>query len=165
VSHEQPDRDLSLYRANVGIVVFNAEGLTLLCRRARSEGPLNWQFPQGGVDDGEDLEAAARRELSEETGITHIRLIAESPGLIVYDFPPGYQGSKAARGFKGQKQKWFAYRFEGEDGEIRLDNHAEVEFDAWRWTKLADAIETVVEFKRDAYRQVLDLFAPLAAKG
>ncbi len=163
MSLDETQKDLALYRSNVGVVVLNGAGLALLCRRANSEGPYNWQFPQGGVDQGEELEAAARRELEEETGITSIRLLAQSPGLITYDFPPGYQGSKAARGYRGQKQKWFAYRFEGDDSEIRLDHHAEVEFDAWRWVKMAEAVETVVEFKRDAYRQVIALFEPLAA--
>lgn len=160
---DQPQTQAPRYRSNVGAVVFNDEGRVLLCRRAGSQGPLNWQFPQGGVDAGEELEAACRRELEEETGVTSVELLAEAPAMITYDFPEGYQGSKAARGYRGQKQKWFAYRFTGEDSEIRLDHHAEVEFDAWRWARLEEAIDTIIDFKRDAYRQVIETFAPFAA--
>jgi putative (di)nucleoside polyphosphate hydrolase len=162
VSLDKPEPQTALYRANVGAVVFNGEGLALLCRRVNTPEPHNWQFPQGGVDPGEDLEAAARRELFEETGVRSVSLLAEAPDLIRYDFPPGYHGSKAARGYKGQEQKWFAYRFEGDESEINLDHHAEVEFDAWRWARLEEVVETIVPFKREAYRQVVAVFAHLA---
>jgi putative (di)nucleoside polyphosphate hydrolase len=159
---EETERDLSKYRPNVGIVVFNREGLVWLGRRHGTEAPFNWQFPQGGVDAGETYEKAARRELEEETGISSVKLLAETEGWIVYDFPPGYGGSKAARGFLGQKQKWFAYRFEGKDKEIDLEAHHEVEFDAWKWANLEDAIETVVPFKKASYTLVVEAFKRFA---
>ena len=84
-----PNRDLSRYRANVGVVLFNAQGRAWLGRRAGAEGPHNWQFPQGGVDDGEELEAAARRELHEETGLSSVELLGRTEGWIAYDFPAG----------------------------------------------------------------------------
>jgi putative (di)nucleoside polyphosphate hydrolase len=146
------------YRPNVGVVLFRRDGRVWLGRRAKQAGPRNWQFPQGGIDPGEELEAAARRELHEETGVSSARVLGRAPGWIAYDFPPDYGGSKRARGFRGQKQCWFAMLFEGKDAEIDLNLHAEIEFDAWRWAELDEAMEAVVDFKRDAYRQVLDHF-------
>ncbi|HEY1224149.1 MAG TPA: RNA pyrophosphohydrolase [Brevundimonas sp.] len=154
--------DLTLYRPNVGVVLFHPDGRVWYGRRARTPGPHNWQFPQGGVDPGEDLEAAARRELAEETGVTSADLIARTEGWIVYDFPADYGGSKQARGFKGQKQVWFAFRFTGAEAEIDLEAHGEIEFDAWRWGDLADAPELIVPFKRASYEQVVAAFSRLA---
>ena len=155
-------RDLTLYRPNVGVVVFCPGGRVWLGRRAGTEGPHNWQFPQGGVGDGEDLEAAARRELHEETGLSSIELLGRTEGWLAYDFPPGWTGSKAMRGWKGQKQVWFAYRFTGEDEEVKLNLHQPAEFDAWRWASLQEAAELVIPFKRATYDQVIQAFAPYA---
>ena len=148
------------YRRNVGIVVFDPAGRVWLGRRHDVEGPRNWQFPQGGVDAGEDLLTAARRELQEETGITSVRLLARAEGWITYDFLP--EAPKARkRGYLGQAQAWFAFRFEGEDGEINLRAHAHPEFDAWRWADLDTALDTIVAFKRDAYARVITAFRDL----
>jgi putative (di)nucleoside polyphosphate hydrolase len=157
-----PIRDLSLYRPNVGIVVFCARGRVWLGRRANTQGPHNWQFPQGGVDEGEDLEEAARRELLEETGLSSVVLLDRTEDWIVYDFPDGWTGSKAMRGWKGQKQVWFAYRFTGLDEEVNLDLHHPPEFDAWRWASLEEAPQLVIPFKRATYDHVAQAFAPYA---
>jgi len=157
-----PIRDLSLYRPNVGVVVFCSRGRVWLGRRANTEGPHNWQFPQGGVDDGEDLEAAARRELHEETGLHSVELLGRTADWMAYDFPPGWTGTKALKGWKGQKQVWFAYRFTGSDDEVNLALHAPPEFDAWRWARLEEAAELVIPFKRATYAHVAQAFAGYA---
>lgn len=155
--------DLSLYRPNVGVVLFNRDGRVWYGRRAHTPGPWNWQFPQGGVDDGEDLEAAARRELEEETGVSSVERIGQTEDWILYDFPPEAMNSpKAWRGFIGQRQKWFAFRLTGPESEIDLNRHDEIEFDAWRWGDLSEACDLIVPFKRAAYEQVVAAFAKYA---
>jgi 8-oxo-dGTP pyrophosphatase MutT (NUDIX family)/alpha-beta hydrolase superfamily lysophospholipase len=150
------------YRLNVGVVVFNREGKVWLGRRADDKGDRIWQFPQGGVDGKEELLDAARRELWEETGIRSVSLIARAPGWITYDFPEGFAGSKAMKGFAGQTQAWFAFRFEGEDSEIDLHAHPPAEFDQWRWADLDEAPDLVVPFKHEAYLKVVEAFSPIA---
>ncbi|HYG28484.1 MAG TPA: RNA pyrophosphohydrolase [Caulobacteraceae bacterium] len=155
--------DYPEHRPNVGIVLFHPDGRVWYGRRAGVPGEHRWQFPQGGVDEGEELYTAALRELEEETGVTSTQLLGRTDGWIAYDFPPEYRHKKAARGWKGQKQAWFALRFTGEEAEIRLDRHEEVEFDAWRWGRLDEAPELVIPFKRAAYAQVVEAFAKFAA--
>lgn len=154
--------DLTPYRPNVGVVLFNQDGKVWLGRRFATPDPYNWQFPQGGVDAGEDLLDAARRELAEETGVRSVTLLARTEGWIIYDFPPGHQGSKVAKGWKGQRQAWFAFRFEGDDREIDLEGHDNIEFDAWRWAEIEEATALVVPFKRQAYEQVVAAFRGFA---
>ena len=155
-------QDLSLYRPNVGVVLFNREGRAWLGRRARTDAPHNWQFPQGGVDPGEDLYDAALRELREETGVRSARLLGRTEDWLAYDFPQGWSGSKAMKGWRGQKQVWFALRFEGQDSEVDLNAHLPPEFDAWRWAGLEEALDLVVPFKRAAYEQVIAAFQRFA---
>jgi putative (di)nucleoside polyphosphate hydrolase len=155
--------DLELYRPNVGVVLFHPDGLVWLGRRTGTPGPHNWQFPQGGVDPGEDLEAAARRELTEETGANRVTFLGRTDGWVAYDFPPGHGGAKAMRGWKGQKQVWFAFRFDGQDADFDLAAHPPPEFDAWRWAFLAEAADLIVPFKKAAYERVVEAFGSFAA--
>lgn len=157
--------DFPRHRPNVGVVLFNADGLAWLGHRAGQAGEHAWQFPQGGVDKGEDLEAAARRELEEETGVVSADLLARTDGWIVYDFPEALKAQHKREGRKpwdGQKQVWFAFRFTGDDAEIALDRHNEIEFDAWRWGRLEESPDLIVPFKRAAYEQVVAAFSRFA---
>lgn len=156
--------ELAAYRPNVGVVLFDAGGRVWFGRRPGTPPPHNWQFPQGGVDEGEDLYDAARRELAEETGVRSTRLLGRTEGWITYDFPPEAQGSKAARGWRGQKQVWFALQFEGAEDEIDLNAETPPEFDAWRWGRLDEAPLLVVPFKRAAYEQVVSAFATFSRR-
>jgi putative (di)nucleoside polyphosphate hydrolase len=155
--------DLALYRPNVGVVLFHPDGRVWLGRRAHTPEPYNWQFPQGGVDPGEDLASAAHRELAEETGARSVTHLGRTDGWLAYDFPPDHGGTKALRGWKGQKQVWFALRFDGAEAEFDLGAHLPQEFDAWRWGYLDEAPELVVPFKRASYEAVAKAFAPFAA--
>jgi len=158
------------YRLNVGIALFNAAGLVLIGRRFRDDGPeiiqpgLEWQMPQGGVDEGEDLRQAAMRELWEETGATNADYLGESDWLI-YEFPP-YDGPphRLAK-FRGQRQKWFALRFTGREQDLdplTPRNNQPAEFDAWRWEHLDKVADLVVPFRREVYRTVARQFAKFA---
>jgi len=155
--------DYPKHRPNVGVVLFHADGRVWLGRRNKQPPPYNWQFPQGGVDEGEDLETAARRELAEETGVTSVELLGRTDGWIRYDFPPEVLANeKRSRGWLGQKQVWFAYRFIGDDAEIDLEADEHVEFDAWKWGRLDEAPELIVPFKREVYEAVVTAFTGFA---
>jgi putative (di)nucleoside polyphosphate hydrolase len=155
--------DLSKYRPNVGVVLFHPDGRVWLGKRVATPGAHGWQFPQGGVDDGEDLETAARRELKEETGAHSVTLLGRTDGWLTYDFPPDLPAHRT-RNWKGQKQVWFAFRFDGDETEFDLAAHGEPEFEAWKWGYLAEAPELIVPFKRTAYEAVAKAFAAFAAK-
>ncbi|HQT55018.1 MAG: RNA pyrophosphohydrolase [Phenylobacterium sp.] len=154
--------DLAAYRPNVGVVLFHPDGRVWLGRRVNTPEPYNWQFPQGGVDAGEDLYVAARRELAEETGVVSTTLLGRTDGWMAYDFPPGHSGSKIAKGWKGQRQVWFALRFDGEETEIDLGGQGHPEFDAWRWGRLAEAPGLVAPFKKATYEAVITAFHDFA---
>jgi len=151
------------YRPNVGMAVFNTDGLVLLCKRADTDGPHAWQLPQGGVDPGEAAETAARRELEEETGIGPdlINPLGRTGDWLTYDFPAALRDSSKFRNWKGQAQLWFAYRFTGQDADIVLDAHTP-EFDAWRWDRLAETPFLVIPWKRPVYEKVAEAFADFA---
>jgi putative (di)nucleoside polyphosphate hydrolase len=157
------------YRPCVGQMVINHGGLVWAGRRTDSKNDAEgrgtwWQMPQGGIDAGEDPAAAARRELFEETAIRSVDLIAELPRWLTYDLPPELIGKAWGGRYRGQKQRWFAYRFTGSDSEININPPPglDAEFIEWRWFPVNELIDLIVPFKRDVYRDVLSAFAPLA---
>jgi putative (di)nucleoside polyphosphate hydrolase len=157
------------YRPCVGIMVVNRDGLIWVGRRSgvtsEPEGTGSWwQMPQGGIDTNEEPAAAARRELAEETGIRSIEVLAEAPGWLRYDLPPHLIGKAWGGKYRGQEQKWFAFRFLGHDREIDITPASghNVEFVEWRWVPLAELPDLIIPFKRNVYRQVVATFAPHA---
>jgi len=153
------------YRLNVGAALFNAQGRIFIGRRADiAPGvPGHWQLPQGGVDEGEDLRAAVLRELEEEIGTCNADILAEHPDWHVYDLPHHLIGQAFSGRYRGQRQRWFALRFRGEDSDIKLDAHTHPEFCAWRWADLAELPGLAVSFKRDIYTRLAQDFAEFAS--
>ena len=149
------------YRKSVGLMVLNAQGRVFVGRRIDQAMGEAWQMPQGGIDDGEDLRAAALRELEEETGITAVEILAEMPDWITYDLPAHEIGVALKGKYRGQRQKWFAARFLGTDRDIDLTRH-EPEFDAYRWVEIDELPKLIVAFKRDVYVTVVEGFRHLA---
>ena len=152
-------------RPGVGVVVLRDDGRVFVGRRIRRVATEVWQFPQGGVDKGEAPFDAALRELQEETGIepAKVELVAELPEPVEYELPPDLdKPPRWAKRYRGQRQRWFALRFLGEDGDIRLDLDPHPEFDAWRWAELADLPALAVGFKRAIYQVLARSFARFA---
>ena len=159
------------YRPNVGVALFDRRGYVLIARRIEDDGPeiilpgCEWQMPQGGIDAGEDPDAAAHRELFEETGIRSAVLLGTHPDWLTYDFPPyGGPPHRLAR-FRGQRQRWYAMRFTGADAEIdvaRAPDGVAPEFSDWRWERLPAIVDLVVPFKRPIYAALARAFAGFA---
>jgi putative (di)nucleoside polyphosphate hydrolase len=157
------------YRPCVGIMVLNAGGLVWVGQRSDTPGDAEgrgawWQMPQGGIDEGEDPERAAYRELYEETGMRTVKVVASIASWLTYDLPPQLQGKAWGGRYRGQKQRWFLMRFNGSESEINIlpaPGH-EREFDTWRWAPAGELLELVVPFKRPVYAAVMGEFGPLA---
>ncbi len=156
------------YRPNVGAALFNRDGLVFVARRAdlpNAEGaPGGWQLPQGGIDAGEDPRGAVLRELAEEIGTGRAEIVGEHPEWLSYDLPPELLGRALGGRFRGQRQRWFALRFTGEDSDIRLDLDPHPEFDAWRWARLEELPGLAVAFRRGIYEVLAESFAGFAAR-
>jgi putative (di)nucleoside polyphosphate hydrolase len=159
------------YRPCVGVMVLNRDGLVWVGRRVAEENseydgsPQLWQMPQGGIDQDEVPLPAARRELYEETGIESVSLLAEAPRWVNYDLPSHLVGIGLKGKFRGQTQKWFAFRFEGDESEIRINPPPEghpAEFDQWAWRPMAELPDLIVPFKRKVYEEVVAMFRHLA---
>jgi putative (di)nucleoside polyphosphate hydrolase len=154
------------YRPNVGAVLFDRRGKIFVARRAdfpNAEGPPGgWQLPQGGIDESEDPREAVLRELAEEVGTDRAMIIGEHPEWLTYELPPELLGVALGGKYRGQRQRWFALRFLGEDADIRLDADPHPEFDAWRWAELSELPALAVKFKRDIYEVLAESFARFA---
>lgn len=159
------------YRPCVGVMLLNRKDKVFIARRRSEAGPEHvssshaWQMPQGGIDPGEDPYTAALRELYEETSVRSVTLLAEAPEWYSYDLPSMITG-RAWRGrYRGQTQKWFALRFEGDDSEIDVHRPGgglhKPEFDEWRWEEMRRLPDLIIPFKRPVYESVVAAFRNL----
>ncbi|WEK04335.1 MAG: RNA pyrophosphohydrolase [Candidatus Devosia phytovorans] len=168
----RPTRESLPYRDCVGIAVFNSKGEVFIGKRRGEDDPEKsaaqgapWQMPQGGIDKGEDPLKAALRELFEETSIASVSLLAEAPEWIFYDLPEESLGVALKGKYRGQRQRWFAFAFTGDEHEINVikpgGGKHKAEFDDWRWEKLSRTPGLIVPFKKDAYDKVVEAFADI----
>ena len=158
-------RKKSDYRRNVGVAIFNEKGQIWLGKRFGENGPYMWQCPQGGIDKGEKPKAAARRELFEETGLRaeNMEYLGKVKGWLYYDFPPKVLAKNRKRlNNKGQRQKWYAFRYFGDGSDVNLTAHRPQEFSEWKWVELNSIADTIVPFKRAVYEQLIVEFADFA---
>ncbi|MER9180923.1 RNA pyrophosphohydrolase [Mesorhizobium sp. M0159] len=160
------------YRPCVGVMVLNEAGLVWVGRRiaepdSEFAGTTQlWQMPQGGIDDGEEPLPAAARELYEETGMRSVSLLAEAPHWIKYDLPAHLVGVAFKGRYRGQTQKWFAFRFHGDESEIAINpppSGHKAEFDRWAWRPMLELPGLIVPFKRKVYEDVVAAFRHLVA--
>jgi putative (di)nucleoside polyphosphate hydrolase len=149
------------YRPCVAMMLFNHAGFVFVGKRI-DQTVEAWQMPQGGIDEGEPPRAAALRELKEEIGVHHVEILRESPDWLTYDLPPYLVGVAWEGRYRGQRLKFFALRFLGNDAEIDV-NTAHPEFSEWKWVPVGDVVNLVVSFKRDIYARAVEAFADLAA--
>jgi len=151
------------YRPCVGIMLVNADGKVFVGKRIDNREGDWWQMPQGGVDKGEELRAAALRELWEETGVKDcdVSVLAHTAEELLYDLPDALMGKLWGGKYRGQRQTWFLARFEGTDADIDLNAHRPPEFEAWRWVQPELLPELIVPFKKRVYRAVLEEFRAL----
>jgi len=153
------------YRACAGIMLINGDGLVWIGRRIpKWDGDQSahvWQMPQGGIDEGEDARSGAIRELEEETGVVNAEVLGESRDWLHYDLPAELIGVALKGRYRGQKQKWFAMRFLGQDSEIDISarNGHKAEFAEWRWERADNLPGLIVPMKRSVYEAVIEEFS------
>jgi putative (di)nucleoside polyphosphate hydrolase len=147
------------YRPGVGIMLINQKGQAFIAQRIDNPGPA-WQMPQGGIDKREEPLQAAWREMREEVGTDRARYIGESKDWLSYDLPHDLVPQIWKGRFRGQRQKWFAFRFLGTDRDINIATE-HPEFSSWRWADLTELVDLIVPFKRQLYQDLIAEFTPL----
>ncbi len=142
------------YRSNVGIMLCNNKQQLLWARRI---GQNSWQFPQGGVDENEELEEAMYRELHEEIGLKQkqVSIIARTRNWLRYKLPENLLRHQSMPLCIGQKQIWFLLFLTSQEDQVKLDQSVQPEFDQWRWVDYWYPLKEVVSFKRSVYKQAL----------
>ena len=142
------------FRPNVGIILLNQKSQVFWGKRIRTH---SWQFPQGGIDRGENPEQAMFRELHEEVGLhpQHVQVLARTRDWLRYEVPDRFIRRDARGHYKGQKQIWFLLQLVGRDWDLNLRATDHPEFDAWRWNDYWVPLDVVVEFKRGVYEMAL----------
>lgn len=151
------------YRPCVGVMLVNASGQVFVGKRIDNREGDFWQMPQGGIDKGEDVIAAAWRELQEETGVgeAHATLLAQTKEELLYDLPDELMGKLWGGKYRGQRQYWILARFTGQDADVNIAAHDPAEFSEWKWIEPKLLPELIVPFKKRVYRTVLDEFSAL----
>ncbi len=147
------------YRQCVGIALFNSENKVFVGERIDTPGA--WQMPQGGVDQGETAQQTALRELAEEIGTDKAKIIKTAPHTLRYDLPDEKIPQLWNGRYRGQEQTWIAARFTGSDSDINLTAFDPPEFSHWQWVKLQNTLNLIVPFKRELYKQVINLFSDI----
>ena len=143
------------YRPNVAIVILNDNDKVLWAKRVAEDA---WQFPQGGINEGESLEEAMYRELMEEVGLgpNHVKILGKTKDWLRYEVPKQWVRRDGASRYKGQKQIWFLLKFVGNDSDVLLTNSDKPEFDSWRWDDFWSPLKQVIDFKREVYKKALN---------
>lgn len=147
------------YRPCVGIMLLNNENKIFVAKRIDTKVEA-WQMPQGGIDDGEDPRDTAFREMEEEIGTKNATIIAENDNWLSYDLPDHLIGKVWKGKYRGQNMKWYLMRYQGQDSDINIDT-AHPEFSEWMWMNMDQLIDSIVDFKRPLYRELVTLFSPL----
>lgn len=147
------------YRPAAGVMLLNSKGKVFVAQRLDSTLEA-WQMPQGGLDEGEDPQAGALRELEEETGISadKVEILARCREELFYDLPDDLVGKMWKGKWRGQRQSWFLCRFTGTDADVNIET-AHPEFRAWKWAEPAELPAMIVPFKRKLYEDLLVTFS------
>jgi len=152
------------YRKGVGLMIVNKDKKIFLGKRfdgKKFNAKDTWQMPQGGIDDDETVEKAAFRELHEETGIKSATIIYTSKKWLRYDIPSSFRSQFWDGRFRGQIQKWLLLNFLGDDGEVDIENNGNPEFQKWKWADFSELPDSVINFKKELYLEVMREFEPI----
>ncbi len=160
IAPRMSERNHLEYRPCVGVMLVNREGKAFVGKRIDNREGDWWQMPQGGIDDGEDVEAALLREVWEEVGARreHLEVVTRLDEELFYDLPPELHGKLWGGRYRGQRQSWFLVRFTGTDADIDLEAHDPPEFCEWKWVEPELLPDLIVPFKRGVYETIVEGF-------